>query len=281
MHHEPASDPVTKAMMGAAVDAVAGQSGLTTKQAVLQILVGKMGLGIEWAAANMSRLQDRVGSAVRRQAARKRKRDAQPGGAAAEEQALLSQPDKSSSSSDDDNSGGDIDALASTADAATQHRHRNYITAADDAEYFRVYTDCWRHPAIGAAFWPEGQPAQSKIAEWLEGNVHAPHSLRPIKVDQQFVSKAQRARDDAGIPSGDLGPFLKHVGGRQVSSTAKERRCRPATGPASKSASCCSCTQFEGTGRRRRRRSCRWAHQCQQSNARCRCDGAVHTSRQH
>ena len=71
MHHEPASDPVTKAMMGAAVDAVAGQSGLTTKQAVLQILVGKMGLGIEWAAANMSRLQDRVGSAVRRQAAGK------------------------------------------------------------------------------------------------------------------------------------------------------------------------------------------------------------------
>ena len=258
VHHEPASDPVTKAMMGAAVDAVAGQSGLTTKQAVLQILVGKMGLGIEWAAANMSRLQDRVGSAVRRQAAGKRKRDAQPGGAAAEEEPLLPQSeggggDKISSSSDDNSSGDDV--LASAAGAAA--KHRNYLTAADGAEYFCVYTDCWRHPAIGADFWPEGQPAQSKIAEWLEGNVHAPHSLRPIKVDQQFVSKAQRARDDAGIPSGDLGPFLKHVGGRQVSSTAKERRCRPATGPASQSASCCSCTQFEGTGRRRRRRSCR------------------------
>ena len=89
--HSEKSDPVTKAMMGAAVDAVAGQSGLTTKQAVLEILVGKMGLGAEWAAANMSRLQDRVGSAVRRQAAGKRKRDAQPGGAAAEEEPLLPQ----------------------------------------------------------------------------------------------------------------------------------------------------------------------------------------------
>ena len=121
VHHEPASDPVTKAMMGAAVDAVAGQSGLTTKQAVLQILVGKMGLGIEWAAANMSRLQDRVGSAVRRQAAGKIKRDAQPGGAAAEEEPLLPQSeggggDKSSSSSDDDSSGDDV--LASAAGAA-------------------------------------------------------------------------------------------------------------------------------------------------------------------
>ena len=118
--YEPASDPMTKAMMGAAVDAVAGQSGLTTKQAVLEILVGKMGLGAEWAAANMSRLQNRVLSVVRRQAERKRKRDAQPGGAAAEEEPLLPQSeggggDKSSSSSDDDSSGGDIGALASTA----------------------------------------------------------------------------------------------------------------------------------------------------------------------
>ena len=115
-------------------------------------------------------------SAVRRhEAMRKRKRDAQPGGAAAEEHPLLPQSeggggdrggDKSSSSSDDDSSGDDIDVLASAAGAAAQHR--NYLTAADGAEYFRVYTDCWRHPAIGADFWPEGQPAQSKIAEWLE-----------------------------------------------------------------------------------------------------------------
>ena len=121
MHHEPASDPVTKAMMGAAVDAVAGQSGLTTKQAVLHVLVGKMGLGAEWAAANMSRLQNRVLSVVRRQAERKRKRDAQPGGAAAKEKPLLPQSeggggDKSSSSSDDDSSGDDV--LASAAGAA-------------------------------------------------------------------------------------------------------------------------------------------------------------------
>ena len=56
VHHEPASDPVTKAMMGAAVDAVAGQSGLTAREAVLQVLVGNMGLGGEWATANMSKL---------------------------------------------------------------------------------------------------------------------------------------------------------------------------------------------------------------------------------
>ena len=73
MHHEAASDPVTEAMMGAAVDAVAGQSDLTAKQAVLQVLVRKMGLGAEWAAANMSRLQGRVRSDVRRQVVRCRK----------------------------------------------------------------------------------------------------------------------------------------------------------------------------------------------------------------
>ena len=121
-------------MMGAAVDAVAGQSDLTAKQAVLQVLVGKMGLGAEWAAANMSRLQGRVRSVVRRhEAMRKRKRDAQPGGAAAEEHPLLPQSeggggDKSSSSSDDDSSGDDIDVLASAAGVAAQHR--NYLTAA-------------------------------------------------------------------------------------------------------------------------------------------------------
>ena len=113
-----------------------------------------------------------------------RKRDAQPGGAAAEEEPLLPQSeggggDKISNSSDDDISGDDV--LASAAGAAA--KHRNYLTAADGAEYFCVYTDCWRHPAIGAAFWSGGQPAQSTIAEWLEDNVHAPNSLRPIKVD--------------------------------------------------------------------------------------------------
>ena len=55
-HHEAASDPVTEAMMGDAVDAVAGQSGLTAREAVLQVLVGNMGLGGEWATANMSKL---------------------------------------------------------------------------------------------------------------------------------------------------------------------------------------------------------------------------------
>ena len=105
---------------------------------------------------------------MRRQAAGKRKRDAQPGGAAAEEEPLLPQSeggggDKISSSSDDDSSGDDV--LASAAGAAA--KHRNYLTAADGAEYFCVYTDCWRHPAIGADFWPEGQPAQSKIGQPL------------------------------------------------------------------------------------------------------------------
>ena len=50
------ADPVTTAMMGDAVDAVAGQSGLTAREAVLQVLVGNMGLWGEWATANMSKL---------------------------------------------------------------------------------------------------------------------------------------------------------------------------------------------------------------------------------